>query len=491
MTERSGLADRLDAIKGVTVLCVGDVMLDRYVEGEADRVSPEAPVPVLRVERRHAMLGGAGNVARNLVALGARAELVAVVGDDAAGREVLALAEALPGIAAGLVADSGRSTTVKTRYVASGQQLLRADDETLAPIAGGVEERVIARALAALADCDAVVLSDYGKGVLTDAVIARVVDAAGEAGKQVLVDPKGADYSRYKGADLITPNRKELAEAARLPTGSAEEVAVAAEHIIDTCGVGGVLATMGRDGMTLLTAERDGKHLSSILPAKAREVFDVSGAGDTVAATVAAGLGAGLELADAARLANVAAGIVVARRGTAVAGADEIKGALTREDLLQGDGKCVSGDRALRLVGAWRRDGLRVGFTNGVFDLIHPGHVSLLAQARAACDHLVVAINSDTSARRLKGDGRPVQSEGDRAKVLASLTTVDLVVIFDDDTPIGLIEAIRPEVLVKGADYKLEDVVGGDFVRAHGGRVLLAELAPGHSTTATIAKMAK
>ncbi len=485
MSERSELAARLGALQGVCVLCVGDIMLDRYVEGVAERISPEAPVPVLRVERQSAMLGGAGNVARNLAALGATARLVAIVGGDDAAREVSALADAQNGLSHDLVADPDRRTAIKTRYLAAGQQLLRADDESTGEIAGAVEADVIGRAMTALADCGAVVLSDYGKGTLTDAVIAAIIAAAAKQKIPVLVDPKGGDYRRYGGARLVTPNRKELTEASGLPTGTNKEVALAAQKIIDTSGIEAVLATRGADGMTLLDSSGEGMQLE--LPTVAREVFDVSGAGDTVIAAAAAGLAAGLSLADSGRLANAAAGIVVGKTGTAVARAGEIAAALEG----RGEGKLVTPERLHELVAAWRREGRRVGFTNGCFDLLHRGHFSLLAQARAVCDRLIVALNSDDSARRLKGDGRPVHNEADRALALGSLVDVDLVVIFGADTPIALIEAIRPDVLVKGADYTLDQVVGADIVRGYGGKVLLAELEPGHSTSATIAKLAQ
>jgi D-beta-D-heptose 7-phosphate kinase/D-beta-D-heptose 1-phosphate adenosyltransferase len=331
-----------------------------------------------------------------------------------------------------------------------------------------------------------VVLSDYGKGVLTGTLIGRVIAAARGAGKPVIVDPKGPDYRVYRGATVLTPNRRELAEASRMADRTDDEIVAAARHIVARCEVDAVLVTRGGDGMTLV--EGDNAHH---LAAEAREVFDVSGAGDTVVAVVAAALAAGLASPDAAGLANVAAGIVVAKSGTAVAGADEIVDALRAGELMSGERKSVSPAAALDRVATWRARGLTIGFTNGCFDLIHPGHVSLLAQARAACDRLVVGLNSDASARRLKGDGRPVQGEAARAAVLGSFASVDLVVIFDDDTPIALIEALRPDVLVKGADYSLDQVVGGDLVQGHGGRVLLADLEPGHSTTATIARMGK
>lgn len=481
--DASALAARVGAFGSARVACIGDVMLDRYVYGAVDRVSPEAPIPVLRIAEETATLGGAGNVARNLAALGAQAAFVAVVGNDDAGREIERLMAGL-GIEAALVRDADRPTTIKTRYVAVGQQLLRADRETDAALGSTAEGEVLARADSAVAGAAVVVLSDYGKGVLTEAGCARVIRAAG--GKPVIVDPKGPDFAKYRGATIVTPNRRELADATRMPVATLADVEAAARRAQADSGIAAVLVTLSADGMLLVDAG-GAQHL----PAQAREVFDVSGAGDTVVATLAAALAAGASRVDAAHLANAAAGLVVGKRGTAVVLGPELVEALHTGDLLSGERKLVPLGVALERIATWRARGERIGFTNGVFDLIHPGHVSLLAQARAACDRLIVGLNADASVKRLKGPERPIQSEAARAAVLGSLAPVDLVIMFADDTPIRLIEAIRPDVLVKGADYKVNEVVGGDLVRGYGGRVLLAELAPGHSTTATISRLAR
>jgi len=370
---------------------------------------------------------------------------------------------------------------VKTRYLAGGQQLLRADRESVAAISDRSADDVIANA-----DIQgALVLSDYGKGVLRPDIVAKLIAAAARRNVPVIVDPKGDDFTRYRGATVITPNRKELAVATRLPVENEAEIVTAARAVRTAAGIANVLVTRGRDGMTLLRDDGSVHHL----PAEAREVFDVSGAGDTVVATVAAALAAGIPIAEAAQLANVAAGIVVGKVGTAVAYPDDMLASLHRQDLSQAESKLASLEQIVERARRWRRQGLAVGFTNGCFDLLHAGHVALLAQARRACDRLVVGLNSDASVARLKGPGRPVQNEAARAVVLAALESVDAVVVFEEDTPLRLIEALRPDVLVKGADYTLERVVGGDFVTGYGGRVLLAELVPGHSTTATIARM--
>ncbi len=484
MTDHKVLA-HLDAFPQARVLCCGDLMLDRYVYGAVDRVSPEAPIPVVRVGRESAMMGGVGNVARNVAALGGQAQLVAVTGHDEAARVLADLVDGEPAIAARLVVDSERQTTEKTRYVAAGQQLLRADREDLRPLSGGALAALEEACGEALESAGVVVLSDYAKGTLGEAFLAEVMARAGRAGKPVIADPKSENFTRYRGATLLTPNRRELAAATGSPCDTDDDVTVAGLRVIRDCGVEGVLVTRSEQGMTLVRADRAPLHFG----ARAREIFDVSGAGDTVVATLATAIAAGAPMEDAAELANLAAGIVVGKVGTATVGADELLDAFHISELLDTERKIVSLGAALEQVERWRQRGLRVGFTNGCFDLVHPGHVSLLNQARAACDRLIVGLNSDESVRRLKGSSRPVQGETARATVLASLGMVDMVVIFSEDTPMRLLEAIRPEVLVKGADYSIDEVVGAGLVQGYGGRVVLADLVSGHSTTGTIAKL--
>ena len=476
------LADAIRNLRRGSVLVVGDAMLDRYVYGQVSRVSPEAPVAVIAVEREVAMPGGAGNVVRNLTALGAAVAFVSVVGDDQAGSDLTGLIGGQPNVEPWLLVQGGRATTVKTRFVASGQQLLRADHESAGPIHVRLAERLVRIAADAVAATTVMVLSDYAKGVLAGDTCARLIAAAHGAGRRVVVDPKGTDYARYAGADLVTPNRRELQQATGLPTDTEEEVVAAATLLRDTHRFGAVLVTRSEDGMSLLDA-KGVRHF----PAEAAEVHDVSGAGDTVVAVVAAGLAAELPLPVAARLANIAAGIVVGKVGTAVARESDLLEALTPErGALR---KVVSRAAAIEQVERWRRRGWRIGFTNGCFDLLHPGHVHLLEQARGWCDRLVVGLNSDASVKRLKGAARPIQGEAARAAVLGSLASVDLVTVFDEDTPLDLIRAVRPDVLVKGADYTVETVVGADLLHGWGGVVRLAQLLPGQSTTATVARI--
>ena len=503
------LAECLPALAGRRVLVLGDVMLDLFVNGTVARVSPEAPVPVLRVGETTAMLGGAGNVLRNLAALGCEGRLIAAVGDDAEGVRVGDLVAEAGASAEGLIPLPARPTTVKTRYLAGAQQLLRSDVEDTRPLPDAARRALVSALRAALPDADVLVISDYGKGVLDPPTLAEVLAAANAAGVPAVVDPKGTAYGRYRGARVVTPNQGELAAATGLPTGADAEAETAARALADEIGASpgegagdkgagnasgdgagdagrpAILATRGPRGMTLVDGDAPAHHL----PAAAREVFDVSGAGDTVVAVLAAGLAGGLPLADAARLANAAAGLVVGKVGTATVRPDELAAALHAERRRAADDKVASTARATEQAAIWRRAGLCVGFTNGCFDLLHPGHIHLLRQARAACDRLIVGLNADESVRRLKGPDRPVQDETARATVLASLASVDLVVLFDADTPYDLIAAVTPDVLVKGADYSRDAVVGADLVAARGGRVVLADLADGHSTTRTLDRL--
>lgn len=482
------LAARIRELARAHVLVVGDIMLDRFVSGSVNRISPEAPVPVLKIELAYSMLGGAGNVIRNIAALGAVPSFIGVIGDDGEGEEVRSLLTEVIGQAdKRLLVEAGRPTTTKIRYLAQDHQLLRVDSEVTAPLSPETAVALIAATEDALDGIEVLVLSDYAKGVLGPTTVCSLIQTAQRAGCRVIVDPKMRDFNVYSGASLITPNRGELIAATGISASTDAEMEQACKQVLAKHDIAAVLATRGAEGMTLATREGDVHHL----PANAREVYDVSGAGDTVVAVLSTALAAGVDLIEAAHLANLAAGIVVGKVGTAVVRPEELVHAVHEEHRTEAEKKIVSLETALEHVVAWRRTGLRVGFTNGCFDLLHPGHLSLLRQARAACDRLIVALNSDTSIKRLKGEGRPVQSESARAAVLASLVDVDRVAIFVEDTPVALIKAIRPDLLVKGADYGREAVVGGDIVEGYGGKVLLADLVPGHSTTATIRRLSE
>jgi D-beta-D-heptose 7-phosphate kinase / D-beta-D-heptose 1-phosphate adenosyltransferase len=481
----------LKSIAEQTVICIGDLMLDDFVYGEVSRISPEAPAPVIAVKRNEQVIGGAGNVARNIASLGARCVFVGVVGDDDTGRSLERAFAAFGGlIEPNLVVDGSRPTTRKVRFVSEhfSTHLLRADWEDARPVSANIEAALIARVTAAIPRAGAVVLSDYAKGALTAKVIRAVIDAARKLEVPVIVDPKASNFAIYRGATLITPNRKELAEATRHPVSSDAELAAAAAELARIAGSEAVLVTLSEDGMMLHVDGADAVHV----PAYPVRVRDVSGAGDTVVAVLATLLARGIGFEAAMRAANAAASVVVGKRGTATVSVAELRSRLLPAAALASEEKiafdwAVADDR----VGEWRRQGLRIGFTNGCFDILHPGHVRLLAQARAACDRLVVGLNGDASVRRLKGETRPIQDVHARADVLAALEAVDLVVVFDQDTPRELIARLRPKVLVKGGDYTLEEVVGHDLVEADGGEVILVELVPGHSTTGIVKRSAE
>ena len=482
----SAITGLIPLFSGRTVLVLGDVMLDRYVAGEVSRISPEAPIPVLRVTGSRATLGGAANVAHNVAALGARAILVGVIGADDAGAEIERLIETTgENIDARLYATPHRPTTVKTRFIRGSHQLLRVDEEIADPLDDDSAAEVRRRFELAVTECDVVVLSDYAKGVLCDRVLELVIELARAARRPVIADPKRASFQAYRNVTILTPNAQEVTRATGVDASDDDGAEAAARIALDTAACEAVLVTRSERGLTLLRRGMPALHS----PTRVQAVSDVSGAGDTFVAALAVGLACDADLVKATHLANVAAGISVSQPGTAVVSRRDLGEELRRRKLVATDAKVMGLEAALRQIAEWRAHGLRIGFTNGCFDLIHPGHVHLLAQAQAACDRLVVALNTDASVRRLKGPERPIQHETARATVLSSLASVDLVVLFGEDTPLALIEAIRPDVLVKGADYSPEQVVGADIVRRNGGKVLLVDLLPSQGTTATIARV--
>jgi D-beta-D-heptose 7-phosphate kinase/D-beta-D-heptose 1-phosphate adenosyltransferase len=474
----------LDRLSDHRVAVIGDVMLDCYMSGTVSRISPEAPVPVMRVTDEHSVPGGAANVAANLASLGVAVELVGLAGRDAAYAELIALLGEMGEIdCSGIAAVAGRRTTRKLRVIGARQQIVRVDHEDAIPCAAEVEADFLASIERAVDRADIVILSDYGKGVCSDRAIRTLIDRAAAAGKKVLVDPKRTDLAIYRGAFLITPNRKELSDATGLPCETDEQAAQAAAKAQALSGAQ-VLLTRSEKGMSFFPVDGPPLHV----PTVAQAVFDVSGAGDTVVAVLAAALAADMPIREAMRLANHAAGIVVSKLGTASVTRDELAAALGSESTSTDiqDGRLFDRDALVAQRAAWAKDKLTVGVANGCFDLIHPGHISLIAQAAASCDRLVMALNTDASVKRLKGPTRPLQDERSRAAVVGAIKGVAAVVLFDEDTPLELIEALQPDVLVKGADYSIDRVVGADVVQQRGGRVVLVELVAGKSTSGII-----
>ncbi len=476
----SALQPLLAAMAGVRVACVGDVMLDRYVQGEVERISPEAPVPVLRRRSETEMLGAAGNVARNVAALGGRPVLAGVRGAGEGGARLAALIEH-DGIVDRTVGDMERPTTVKTRFVAGQQQLLRLDEEEAAPLGPALESTLAEAVRLAVQEGGVVLVSDYAKGAVTRATL----QAARSAGAALIVDPKGRDFARYGPVALLKPNAAELAGATGLPTRTDEEVAAALQAALASCEAQAVLVTRAGQGMSLARRGEPVRHFR----ARPREVFDVSGAGDTSLAALGLAVAAGAPIDQAVELAILASGVVVEKAGTAVVTPSELIDAELAQHWAPSEAKIATPEEAVRRVARWREQGLRIGFTNGCFDILHRGHVAYLAQARSWCDRLVLGLNTDGSIRRLKGPERPVNDLESRALVLGALSHVDLITPFGEDTPMALIQALRPDVLVKGADYSEAEVVGAPEVRSWGGEVRLADIVEGQSTTAAIARL--
>jgi D-beta-D-heptose 7-phosphate kinase/D-beta-D-heptose 1-phosphate adenosyltransferase len=473
--------DGLKLIPEQTIICVGDLMLDDFVYGEVSRISPEAPAPILTVRRNELTVGGAGNVARNIAALGARCIFLGVVGEDDASRTLMRALAAEPLIEPHIVVDAGRPTTRKVRFVSEhhSTHLLRADWEVAEPLNPKTEKALIDRTLAALPRAASVVLSDYAKGMLTPPVIREVIEAANEAGIPVIVDSKAVDYSIYRGPTVVKPNRKELSEATRRRADSDTDVIAAASELNGLLGTDAVVVSLSDAGLMLVPANGAAIHVLAY-PVKLR---DTSGAGDTVVAALAVMLATKVDYEPALRAANAAAAaVVVGKRGAAAVSAAELRSRILPAASFALEEKVIFDWSVLgERLAEWRD--LRIGFTNGCFDLLHPGHIKLLSEARAACDRLIVGLNGDASVRRLKSEGRPLQEVHARAEVLAALEAVDLVVVFDQDTPIELVRRVRPKVLTKGGDYRREEVVGHELVEGDGGEVILIDLMPGFSTS--------
>ena len=468
-----------EKIRDIKCLIIGDIMLDRYIYGSVSRISPEAPIPVVNVKRKDVDLGGAANVACNVRKLGAHAVISGVIGNDAAGNEVLDML-GREGIEFAGITDDGRPTTVKTRIVGKGQQVVRFDEEDTEWLDGVQEDRLKKAVRDSIANCSIVIVSDYRKGVCTNGIMDYVIGMAQKEGIPVIVDPKESDWTKYAGATFITPNFMEFCEAlGHECENTEEEIAHYAGALFDRYTIKNLLVTRSEYGMTLL---RRGS--SKTYAAMARSVFDVSGAGDTVLAVLSTLLAVGMEPEKAVETANVAAGISVAHAGTYVVSFEEVQDFYDEMNDIT-DTKVMSENELGKKLVRWRRSGRRIVFTNGCFDILHAGHVSYLQQARKLGDILIIGLNSDQSVKRLKGKERPVNNETDRAMVLAALAAVDAVVIFDEDTPRDLIEYIQPDVLVKGGDYKIENIVGREFA----GETKVIPLLAGHSTTNMIEKI--
>jgi len=459
------------------ILVIGDVMVDEYLWGDVDRISPEAPVQVLDLKREESVLGGAGNVVRNLCSLGITTSLSSVVGTGPNGEYVIELMNELGVGLSSLLRDPERPTSKKTRIIAVSQQVLRIDRETRRPLDNRLEQELIKRIISIMPLQDAILISDYGKGVLTDFVLKQIISHAKKMNIPLFVDPKGNDFSKYMGATCITPNKKEAQAATGIELNDEADIIEAGRSLLYLCGSDAILITRGHDGMSLFMKNGEVHHI----PTRAKDVYDVTGAGDTVLSVLGAGIAAGLMFQQAAELANLAAGIVVGKIGTSSVSPEEmLEHAAMGESVLKKTGLLNDLLKSISLLKSQKK---RIVFTNGCFDLLHVGHIKYLQKARELGDFLIVAINSDDSVKRLKGERRPLISEDERAMILSALECVDYVLIFKEDTPLPILKRIRPDILVKGGDYTKDQVVGRELVEDYGGRVELISYVDNKSTS--------
>lgn len=496
--------DKLSSIPDFSasrILVIGDLMLDRYVRGTVDRISPESPVPVLRITHTDTTLGGAGNVVRNLSTLGCNVNIMARIGDDKDGQDVSDMLNTMDISDQYLLRDHEHPTIVKTRYVSGMHQLLRADAEDVNPPATPHMTQLITQVEQIIPQHNVVIISDYGKGLLTEEFITNIITCAKQHNIPVLIDPKGRNFAKYTGAFLITPNRKELSEALDGQTlDTDDKIQSALSNMAEKSNIANILVTRSEEGMSLY--EPQSTEPFTHFRTTAQEVFDVSGAGDTVIATIAAALGAGLSLQESVALSNIAGGIVVGKVGTSTIHTSELEQKLSSlsspttappsETSLRAH--ICSWDEALIMVNEWKAQGLKVGLTNGSFDLLHPGHVTYLNASRERCDKLIVALNTDDSIKRYKSKDRPVNDLVARTQVMAALGSVDMVVAFggtpeEDDKPLKVIELLKPDMYFKGGDYTLETLPETPLVQGYGGIVEIIQFVDGYSTTNIIQKM--
>ncbi|MEO6809837.1 MAG: D-glycero-beta-D-manno-heptose 1-phosphate adenylyltransferase [Isosphaeraceae bacterium] len=486
------LIRRVEELGQPRILVVGDLILDRYIWGDAERISQEAPVPLLRADHREHRLGGAASVATMLRALGARVTLVGALGSDHEATLVRGLLEAADIDQHLVVPLDDRPTTLKERYIGRAQdrhpqQMIRVDYEVRDPLPKPVEDLLCSRLARAVALADIALISDYDKGVCTPRLLRALIETCRARGVRVLADPiRGHDYSRYRGVHCMTPNRLEAQMATGLTIACPDDALAVGKVLVESLEMEAALVTLDRDGMALVRS--DGR--AEIVPTRPRQVYDITGAGDMVMSVVGLCLAAGADYDEAAALGNIAGGLEVEQIGVALLSRDDLVRDLIDHHRPEGT-KRLEGDRLIAECRRRQRTGQKVVFTNGCFDLLHIGHARLIRQAAALGDFLVVGLNSDASVRRLKGDARPINPEDARAELLAALECVDAVAVFDDDTPLALIEAIRPDVLVKGGDYRPEEVVGRKEVETFGGRLVLIPLVEGHSTTGLVRKAAE
>lgn len=465
--------------KKPNILVIGDLMIDHYLWGSCDRISPEAPVQVVNVKKESSVLGGAGNVINNLFALGAKVDVISVMGDDAVANELKSLLEKIEVSSSNLIVEENRKTSKKSRLIASQQQVLRYDMESIDDISEQSSNKILENLKVNIKKYDSIILSDYGKGVLTTNLTKEIIKIANENKVKVLVDPKGKDYSKYKGSYTLTPNKKEAMEATNIDIKDEKSLVKALEDLKQKCDLEVSLITLSENGIAILKDEL------IVKPTVAREVYDVTGAGDTVIASIAFALGNDLNIEEAISFANLAAGVVVGKIGSATASLDEIYEYESSLHKSSSTSHIKTFQEIEKLAYKFHELGKKVVFTNGCFDILHAGHVKYLEVAKSYGDVLIVGVNADSSVRKLKGPTRPINNQDDRAYILASLESVDYVVIFEEETPYELIKLVKPHTLVKGGDYEGKDVVGQDIAN----ELKLVQFVDGKSTTNTIKRI--
>jgi len=480
---KNKITNILTGIQKVKVLIIGDIMLDRYISGNVEKISPEAPIPILKNTQQKLTIGGAGNVLQNLVSLNVKTSFISIIGNDEPAKELIKQINKLNNVEYILIKDKTRKTTVKTRYIASGQQIFRSDSESEIKLPSEIKQKTFNYYKLFLNQSDIVIFSDYGKGIFLDHFCEKLIKHANKLKKRVIVDPKGNNFSKYSGSYFITPNTKEAFNATTILSNNNKNTQECGKYIINKKWSKNVLLTRGPDGLSVIE-----KNKTNHLKANTEEVFDVTGAGDTVISLFSAALAAKFSTLEAANFANLGASIVVKKSGTGVTTVEEINKILSYKNF---NLKIIVKKDLKNQIKKWKEKKFKIGFTNGCFDLLHSGHIDLLTKASEKCDKLIVALNSDTSIKKIKGSDRPILDLHSRKKLITALEVVDLVTIFNESTPMNLIKIIKPDFLIKGADYKINEIVGSNYVKSYGGKIIRIKLTKNQSTSNLIKRIKK
>ena len=474
------ISENILSLLNCKVFCLGDLMLDKYIVGTTNRISPEGPIPVLDIKKEVGMLGGVGNVVRNLSTLATETYLVSLLGDDLASKEVEKKLNNI-NVYNNLIKDPSRPTIIKSRFIANNQQILRVDKEKITPINKKIEKKVYEFSKKQILKTNAVVISDYNKGLITENILKKIISFAKIHKKPIIVDPKSSNFSKYRGATIITPNIKELEAVLKKKIINEKQIIDFSRKLISKFNFNYLLVTMGKSGMILISRKQ--KKIVK-LKAESEEVFDVSGAGDTVVSYIAAGLASSLKIEEVVEIANLAAGVVVNKTGTSVAHLSEVLLSINKNNYHLS--KVMDFSEAKKIINFWLNKKNKIGFTNGCFDYLHPGHISLFKQAKKKCSKLIVAINSDNSVVKNKGPLRPKQKLNTRLQILNSIPFIDLIIVFSDKTPLNIIKKIKPHLLIKGSDYRENQIVGAKEVKKYGGKILRAKTLKNFSSSIII-----